>query len=197
MMDFRFIVSLFVLVDVVQTNNLINQRSIEKLTLIIVLFFFQTFHTPSFGDEEFDIPELHHPTAQPQHHQIEQYHHHMGMMSEQQTVPAVAAYGQHQWHHQQPTADMMANQTYQLQSPNHSNYHQMSSPNQQMLLMQPNAMASPTQNQQHIQQHQTQISPQLGSTYIGQSPPQTAGSDENEDSDDNVLNDPNVSFFFR
>jgi hypothetical protein len=164
------------------------------------LSLFQTFHTPSFGDEEFDIPELHHPAAQPQHHQIDQYHHQMqnhqmGMMGEQQTVGAATAYG-HQWHHQPPAdTHMMANQTYQVQSPSHSNYHQMSSPNQQMLLMQPNTLQSP--NQQHIQQHPTQLSPQLGtdaSAYMGQSPPQTAGSDENEDSDDNGLADTNVSF---
>jgi hypothetical protein len=171
----------------------------------------QTFHTPSFGDEEFDIPQMHHQPAPPQHHQLDQYHHQMhnhqmGFSNDQQ-----AAYGQHQWHHQQqhqqPTAEshMMANQTYQLHSPNHSNYHHMSSPNQQMLLMQPpSTHQPPTQNQQHQQQqppHQPQMSPQLnagGNNYIGQSPPQTVRSNENgstsDDSDDNALNDPNVSF---
>lgn len=164
------------------------------MTLTVVFKFPQTFHTPSFGDEEFDIPELHQTVAQPQQHQIDQYHHQMqshqlGLMSEQQTTPAAAAYGQ--WQHQQPTAEshMIANQTYQLQPPNHSNYHQMSSPNQAMLLMQPNALQT-TQNQQHIQQLPTQ----LHSAYTGQSPPQTVGSDENEDSDDNALTDANVSF---
>jgi hypothetical protein len=174
----------------------------------------QTFHTPSFGDEEFDIPQMHHQPAPPQHHQqLDQYHHQMhnhqmGLMNDQQ---AAAAYSQHQWHHQQSTAEshMMANQTYQLHSPNHSNYHHMSSPNQQMLLMQPpSAHQPPTQNQQHQQQqqqqsHQPQMSPQLnagGNNYIGQSPPQTVRSNENgstsDDSDDNALNDPNVSISF-
>lgn len=164
-------------------------------TLTVIFNFPQTFHTPSFGDEEFDIPELHQPVAQPQQHQIDQYHHQiqnhqLGLMGEQQTTPTTAAYGQ--WQHQQPTAEshMIANQTYQLQPPNHSNYHQMSSPNQPMLLMQP------TQNQQHIQQLPTQLAPQLHTAYTGQSPPQTVGSDENEDSDDNALNDANVSSQF-
>jgi hypothetical protein len=168
---------------------------LRNLFTVIFLSSLQTFHTPSFGDEEFDIPELHHPAPQPQHHQIDQYHqmqnHQMGMMGEQQTVTAATAYG-HQWH---PTTDMMTNQTYQLQSQNSSSYHQMSSPNQQMLLMQPNTLQSG--NEQHIQQHQTQLSPQMAtgaSAYIGQSPPQTAGSDENEDSDDNALGDAGVSF---
>jgi hypothetical protein len=166
--------------------------------------FSQTFHTPSFGDEEFDIPVMHHQQPPPQHHQLDQYHHQMHshqMMSDQQA--AAAAYGQH-WHHQQSSAEshMMANQTYQLHSPNHSNYHHMSSPNQQMLLMQPPSShpppPAPAQHQQ--QSHQPQMSPQLnagGNNYIGQSPPQTVRSNENgstsDDSDDNALNDPNVS----
>lgn len=117
----------------------------------------------------------------------------MGLISD----PQSSAY---QWQHQQATAEphMMANQTYQLQSPNHSNYHHMPSPNQQMLLMQP-----PSSHQNHQQQQQQpQMSPQLaagGNNYIGQSPPQTARSNENgstsDDSDDNALNDPNVSTF--
>ena len=169
---------------------------------------FQTFHTPSFGDEEFDIPGMHHQQPPPQHHQLDQYHqmhsHQMGIMNDQ------GAYSQHQWHHQQSSAEshMMANQTYQLHSPNHSNYHHMSSPNQQMLLMQPPSshQPPPTQNQHQQQQqqqqqsHQPQMSPQLsaaGNNYIGQSPPQTVRSNENgstsDDSDDNALNDPNVS----
>jgi hypothetical protein len=175
----------------------------------LIFSLFQTFHTPSFGDEEFDIPLLHQPT-QVQHHQLDQYHqmhnHQMSLMNDQQ-----AAYNQHQWHHQQSPAEshMMANQTYQLHSPNHSNYHHMSSPNQQMLLMQPpTSHPPPTQNHQQQQQqpsqHPPQMSPQLnagGNNYIGQSPPQTVRSNENgstsDDSDDNALNDPNVSYFIK
>lgn len=151
---------------------------------------------------------MHHQQP-PQHHQLDQYHqmhnHQMSLMSDQQA--AAAAYSQHQWHHQQSTAEshMMANQTYQLHSPNHSNYHHMSSPNQQMLLMQPPSSHQPppaqNQHQQQQQSHQPQMSPQLnagGNNYIGQSPPQTVRSTENgstsDDSDDNALNDPNVSF---
>lgn len=125
-----------------------------------------------------------------QHHQLDQYqlqNHQMGLMNDQQ-----AAY---QWHHQQPTTDnqIMANQTYQLQSPNHSNYHQMSSPNQQMLMMQPPTQA---QNQQHQQSHQPQMT-MPGNNYIGQSQSLPVRANENastsDDSDDNALNDPNVS----
>lgn len=47
---------------------------------ILTLFSFQTFHTPSFGDEEFDIPLIHgqHATAasvQNAHIQYTQLHH--------------------------------------------------------------------------------------------------------------------------
>jgi hypothetical protein len=135
---------------------------------------------------------MHHqpaPQQQQQHHQIDQYqiHNQMNLMNDQQ-----ATYG-HQWHHQQPSTDshMMTDPTFQLQSPNHSNYHHMPSPNQQMLLMQPPSSHQPTQHQQ--QMLQPQISPQLntaGNNYIGQSPTQNVQSNENgstsDDSDDNV-----------
>lgn len=145
-------------------------------------------------------PHSHPP---PPHHQLDQYqmHSQMGLMSEQQ------AYSQHQWHPQSTpeshTGHLMTNQTYHnLHSPtNHSTYHHLSSPNQQMLMMQP-----PTHPQQGPpppssgNQHQPQMSPQMsGNNYIGQSPPQTAPiSNENgstsDDSDDNAVNDPNVSY---
>jgi hypothetical protein len=178
------------------------------------------FHTPSFGDEEFDIPGvMHHQHAQQQHpqhpqhpqqhHQLDQYqmHSQMGLMSDQQ-----AAYSQHQWHPQStPESHMMANQTYHnLHSPtNHSTYHHLSSPNQQMLMMQPPPHQQPPPQQQQQQQqqppnqHQPQMSPQLsgGNNYIGQSPPQNApicneNGSTSDDSDDNALNDPNVSCIY-
>jgi len=34
-----------------------------------VICLFQTFHTPSFGDEDFDIPTIHPHSHQQQHHQ--------------------------------------------------------------------------------------------------------------------------------
>ena len=40
------------------------------------LFLLQTFHTPSFGDEDFDIPSMHsHPHQQHQQTQQHQQHH--------------------------------------------------------------------------------------------------------------------------
>ncbi|XP_070506634.1 TOX high mobility group box family member 4-A-like isoform X2 [Chironomus tepperi] len=162
-----------------------------------------TFHTPSFGDEEFDIPvDIHHASQPP----IDQYQMHgqiTGMINNQQ------GYGQHQWTPQAAESHMMApNQTFHnLQPPtNHSTFHQLSSPNQQMLMMQPpqqthQQAAQPNQHQQ--QQVQPQMSPQMsggGNNYIGQSSPQTApiNSHENgstsDDSDDNAVNDPNNAF---
>jgi hypothetical protein len=167
------------------------------------------FHTPSFGDEEFDIPGVMahhhaHPHAPhpPPHHQLDQYqmHSQMGLMNDQQ------AYSQHQWHPQSAPEShpMMTNQTYHnLHSPtNHSTYHHLSSPNQ-MLMMQPpshQAPPAPPTSGAANNQHQPQMSPQMsGNNYIGQSPPQTAPINSNEngstsdESDDNALNDPNVS----
>lgn len=148
---------------------------------------------------------MHHQQSAPQHHQLEyQLHGHQIGLIDSQQVP-VGSYNDHQWHHQQPTAEshMMGNQSYQLHTTNQSNFHHLSSPNQQMLLMQPpNSHQLPTLNQNQ-QQMQPQISPQLntgGNNYIGQSPSQTVQSNENgstsDDSDDNLLSDPNVSMEF-
>lgn len=35
---------------------------------VIELILFQTFHTPNFGDEEFDIPNINHQQQQQQQH---------------------------------------------------------------------------------------------------------------------------------
>ncbi|CRK96781.1 CLUMA_CG009916, isoform A [Clunio marinus] len=159
----------------------------------------QTFHTPSFGDEEFDIPVMHHQSTESQHHQLDQYQMHghpMGLMNDQQIV-------YNQWHQQQqptPESHMMTNQSYQLQSPNHSNFQHISSPNQQLhMIQQPLSSHQPTTIGNHHQQ--PQISPQLSATcnsFIGQSPTQGVRSNENpstsDESDDNVLNDPNNAF---
>lgn len=155
-------------------------------------FLLQTFHTPSFGDEEFDIPVMHHQ-PQTQHHDLDQFNQiQMGLINDQQSTFD-------QWHQQTaPESHMLTNQTYQ---PDVSNYHHLSSPSQQMIMMQ----ASPHQPLpiQHHQQ-QPQMSPQMnaaGNNYIGQSPSQALRSTENgsttDDSDDNGLNaDPTVSFLF-
>lgn len=170
------------------------------------------FHTPSFGDEEFDIPGAHmihhhpaHPHAShpPPHHQLDQYqmHSQMGLMSEQQ-----AAYSQHQWHPQSESHPMMTNQTYHnLHSPtNHSTYHHLSSPNQMLMMQPPSHQQAPSAAPPSggaNNQHQPQMSPQMsGNNYIGQSPPQTAPINSNEngstsDDSDDTLHDPNVSFF--
>jgi hypothetical protein len=154
------------------------------------IFISQTFHTPSFGDEEFDIPvDLNPPTYQ--------MHSDMNLLSDQQT----AGYDQHQWH-PQPTANshpMMPNQTFLQSSTDHSNYH----PHQQMIMMQQSAQVHPAVQPASgivsTPHQQPQMSSAGGSNYIGQSSPQTApintnenGSTSDED-DDNALNDPNVS----
>ncbi|KAL7032008.1 hypothetical protein ACKWTF_007196 [Chironomus riparius] len=158
-----------------------------------------TFHTPSFGDEEFDIPvDIHHASQAP----LNQYQMHgqiSGMINNQQ------GYNQHQWTPQAAESHMMApNQTFHnLQPPtNHSTFHHMTSPNQQMLIMQQPQQThqqAPNHHQQQ-QQIQPQMSPQMsggGNNYIGPSTPQTApiNSHENgstsDDSDDNAVNDPN------
>lgn len=44
------------------------QRSVicfKNIYLFVFVFFFQTFHTPSFGDEEFDIPPINLPPTTP------------------------------------------------------------------------------------------------------------------------------------
>jgi hypothetical protein len=74
-------------------------------------------------------------------------------------------------------------------------------------MMQPppqqNHQQAPPPSQPNQHQQPPQMSPQMsGNNYIGQSPPQNApiNSHENgstsDDSDDNALNDPNVSLIF-
>lgn len=67
----------------------------------------------------------------------------------------------------------------------------MSSPNQQMLLMQPPSLQQP-QQQALLPQMPTQLSVG-GNNYIGQSPTQATNASTSDDSDD-TLNDPNVSY---
>lgn len=147
----------------------------------------QTFHTPSFGDEEFDIPVELQPSYQ--------MHNDIGsLMGNQQTN----AYGQHQWHQQSATGahSIMTNQTYQA-----NNYHPLSGTNQQMVMMQ----HQPVNHHATVQQTSSEIltSPQqlisnVGNNYIGptaSSPHATAvNSNENgSTSDESDDNDPNVS----
>jgi hypothetical protein len=68
---------------------------------------------------------------------------------------------------------------------------------------QPPPQQQQQQQQQPPNQHQPQMSPQLsgGNNYIGQSPPQNApicneNGSTSDDSDDNALNDPNVSCIY-
>lgn len=115
-------------------------------------------------------------------------------MSDQQT----ATYDQHQWH-PQPTANshpMMTNQTYLPPTTDHSNYQQMMMMQQ---LAQDNPAVQPASGIVSAPPHQPQMSSAGGSNYIGQSSPQTVPINSNEngstsdESDDNALNDPNVS----
>lgn len=118
------------------------------------------------------------------------------LIADQQT----AGFDQHQWH-PQPTPNshpLMPNQTFLPTSTDHSNYH----PHQQMIMMQQSAQVHPAvQPASGIVNapHQPQMSSVGGSNYVGQSSPQTAPINSNEngstsdESDDNALNDPNVS----
>ncbi|GAB0089281.1 hypothetical protein DMENIID0001_037990 [Sergentomyia squamirostris] len=166
----------------------------------------QTFHTPSFGDEDFDIPPMNpHMTQQQQqqHHQQQleaqqqqqqqhqyQMHstppHHMSLMGDHYS---------HQWHSEQQAQQHMAHHNpnypmppqgqpnYPLTSPTH---HQPSQQTHQMLMMQP-----PQQSPQIA----PQMSPQIGGTgggFIGRSPPQgvhgqTETGTTSDDSDDNGI----------
>ncbi|KAG5682548.1 hypothetical protein PVAND_011894 [Polypedilum vanderplanki] len=89
-----------------------------------------TFHTPSFGDEEFDIPVdvLHHPTQAQQHNQLDQFQMH-GMINNQHQQ-ASQTYVQHQQWTQQPSTTEL---TYQ----NHSDYHHMTTNASENILMMP------------------------------------------------------------
>lgn len=121
---------------------------------------FQTpsFHTPSFGDEEFDdIPLLHEPTQ----YQM-QASHELNMTDN------------YNWHHQ-PTSDshMMSNQSYQMPaaastvaSNQQSTTAYLTNADQLSMLF------TATNNNPLLQQHQPQISPQMnvtGNNYMGQS----------------------------
>lgn len=144
----------------------------------------QTFHTPSFGDEEFDIPVELQPSYQ--------MHNDIGsLMGNQQTN----AYGQHQWHQQSATGahSIMTNQTYQA-----NNYHPLSGTNQQMVMMQ----HQPVNHHATVQQTSSEIltSPQqlisnVGNNYIGPtaSSPHAPAVNSNENGSTSDESDDNVS----
>ncbi|XP_059617190.1 TOX high mobility group box family member 2 isoform X1 [Phlebotomus argentipes] len=155
----------------------------------------QTFHTPSFGDEDFDIPPMtphmaqqQHPPQQAQQHQYQMHStppHHMAMMGDHYS---------HQWHADQPPQHMgHHNTSYSMQPQGQPNYpltspthHQTPQPTHQMLMMQP-----PQQSPQMA----PQMSPQIGGAggaFIGRSPPQgvhgqTETGTTSDDSDDNGI----------
>lgn len=114
------------------------------------------------------------------------------LISNQQT----ASYDQQQWNPQTAanSHSMVPNQTFLQPSTDHSNFH----PHQQMIMMQQSAQVHPASGNVNAP-HQPQMSSAGGSNYVGQSSPQTAPINSNEngstsdESDDNALNDPNVS----
>lgn len=159
--------------------------SLIKSQIILKKINSQTFHTPSFGDEEFDIPV----DLQPSY----QMHSDIGSLMNNQQANA---YGQHQWHQQSATGSQldMTNQTYQS-----NNYHQLSGTNQQIVMMQHHAAIQQTSSEIVTGPHQ--LISNAGNNYIGPtaSSPHaaTVNSIENgstsDESDDNATNDPNVS----
>lgn len=141
----------------------------------------QTFHTPSFGDEEFDIPQFnHHLTS----HTMDQNQYQMNHLEQQQQQPPPPQYVHPQQQQQQPQWHEMNAGGYGMhqQSPQHSlpTYMQMGgNPG----IVQQNNHYHPQQQQQQSQQQQQQqlpqhMSPQVNSnqtappTYhtLGQSP---------------------------
>ncbi|XP_058063371.1 TOX high mobility group box family member 4 [Anopheles bellator] len=170
-------------------------------------FVYKTFHTPSFGDEEFDIQAMGSNHLQQQHQQHNHHHQqqqqpsqqqyqmhsgthqssdHMGLLQDQQQQN----YGQ--WHQ-----EMAAHHSpYTLQSPSQPTYHQLNtSPNNNPTL---HVMQPPQQSPSMVPpQQQQQLSPQQlipGNplNFIGRSPPQNGVAQGNEngttsdDSDDTI-----------
>ncbi|XP_063704765.1 TOX high mobility group box family member 3-like isoform X2 [Culicoides brevitarsis] len=113
----------------------------------------QTFHTPSFGDEEFDIPQFnHHLTSMDQNHQ---YHQHLDptqQQQQQQQQQAAPQYVQQQWHdmnagggygmHQQSPYMQQMGQQQQQQQQQQNNHYQSAAQTQ----MPPQHMSSPQGN---------------------------------------------------
>lgn len=130
------------------------------------------------------------------------------LISDQQT----SGYGQHQWHQQSASTphSIMTNQTFHdLQSnTNQNNFHAMSNTNQHIPMMQHQSQPVHHQIQQtavpEIVTNAHQQMNHAGNNYIGptsSTPPHVASLNSNEngstsdDSDDNAINDPNVSRF--
>ncbi|KAJ8976256.1 hypothetical protein NQ317_000818, partial [Molorchus minor] len=151
--------------------------------IITFVSLLQTFHTPSFGDEEFDIPPIN-PQQQQQGHTDQQHYQPpiQGMQQlNQQMNQQQDAMGMHD-----PTGGYQ--QPLYLSGPDHgmvnSSYH---SP-------QPNYSMSPSQQQQHnnqlliIQQQQQHQQHQQMMMSHGQPPPWSHGAEPttSEDSDDST-----------
>ncbi|XP_055526680.1 TOX high mobility group box family member 3-like isoform X2 [Wyeomyia smithii] len=163
-----------------------------------------TFHTPSFGDEEFDIPTMNshlhsqhqqqqhqqpnHQQQQPQQHshqthQIEQHQYQMHNngqppphigMLNDQQQPQQQQYTQ--WHQD---SHLNHHSPYPMQSPNQPTYHQLNSPSPNN----PNATLHVLQPPQQSPQMSTQMSPPASTGapvggsggFVGRSPPQASG----------------------
>lgn len=124
---------------------------------------FQTFHTPSFGDEEFDIPLMHTTTA----HQVDNFQIPVNM-----NLLSNDASSYNQWNHtlsQEPQLLEHNSSQYDIETnSNHSNYQQ------QMLIL-------------HAPQPQIQNRNSSPQVYTGRSPASLeANGSTSDDSEDNV-----------
>lgn len=99
----------------------------------------QTFHTPSFGDEEFDIPHFNHHMHAPQSH-----------LDQQQ---------QHQQYHMQPHID--TNQYHPQQPPPSQQQQQWHDMHHSYQMQSPQSMGGYNMVPQQMGQHMNQMSPQM------------------------------------
>ncbi|XP_050503279.1 TOX high mobility group box family member 4-A-like isoform X1 [Diabrotica virgifera virgifera] len=139
----------------------------------------QTFHTPSFGDEEFDIPAIN-PQQQQQQGHSDQQHYQPPMQGMQQMNQQINqqqdALGMHDptGGFQQPLYlsgpdHSMVNNSYHSPQPNYPSPQQQQQHNNQLLMIQ-----QQQQQQQHHQQQQQQHHQQMMMSH-GQPPPSAMG----------------------
>lgn len=163
-------------------------------THVILFYLLQTFHTPSFGDEEFDIPPINPHQAQQQPPPPPQPQQQSRLQDPQHSPNSnVLTYQQL---HTQPSMGMNEYQQQpQYQYSNQTTY--MTQGNQMMMMPQ-----QQQQQQQIIMQQHQQQPPQQQGVYIrsstGNSPPMGhETTTTSEDSDDSTPHPAMVSTFLR
>lgn len=90
------------------------------------LFFFQTFHTPSFGDEDFDIPVLNQQNHVTQHPTHQTHQTHPSHQTHQETHPSMYQQQQQMHDASQNLTELVTMDQYQQQQ-----LYQMQTPQEQ------------------------------------------------------------------